>query len=187
LYPQADYDGPPPNYVELELQIVPFLAACAYKLVGIHEGIGRLISVAFGLGTIVVTGAFARWLFRSNVAGLAAAALYAALPGAIYYSRTFMPDTTMVFFFTAATYACCRWFWDEAPASWRGFAPAALLLMFAFLAKPVAVGAASCGGRKPTRCWPSPSSRWRSTGASSTRTPSGIGPAGSCRSTCCRG
>jgi 4-amino-4-deoxy-L-arabinose transferase-like glycosyltransferase len=139
FYPQTDYDGPPPNYVELELQIVPFIAACFYKIFGIHEGIGRAISIAFGLGTIVVTGAFARWLFRSGLAGIAAAAIYAALPGSIYYSRTFMPDTTMVFFLTAAIYACARYFWDEDARSWRGFAPAALLLMVAFLAKPVAV------------------------------------------------
>ncbi len=139
FYPQTDYNGPPPNYVELELQIVPFLAACAYKIVGVHEGIGRLISVAFGLGTIVVTGVFARWLFGSTVAGLAAAAIYTALPGAIYYSRTFMPDTTMVFFLTAAISACTRYLWDEKRASWRGLAPAALLLATAFLAKPVAL------------------------------------------------
>jgi len=139
LYPQADYDGPPPNYVELELQIVPFIAACLYKVFGVHEGIGRLISIVFGLGTIVVTGAFARWLFRSAVAGIAAAAIYAALPGSIYYSRTFMPDTTMVFFLTAAIFACARYFWDEDARSWRGFLPAALLLMLALLAKPVAV------------------------------------------------
>ncbi|MGH7755814.1 MAG: hypothetical protein ACREM8_05950, partial [Vulcanimicrobiaceae bacterium] len=34
--PQVDYDGPPPNYVELELQIVPFLAALLYKVFGVH-------------------------------------------------------------------------------------------------------------------------------------------------------
>jgi hypothetical protein len=139
LYPQADYDGPPPNYVELELQIVPFLAACAYKLVGIHEGIGRLISIAFGLGTIVVTGLFARWLFRSATAGIAAAAIFTALPGSIYYSRTFMPDTTMVFFMTAAIYACVRWIWSDPPGEWRGFAAPSLLLALALLAKPVAL------------------------------------------------
>jgi Dolichyl-phosphate-mannose-protein mannosyltransferase len=139
FFPQADYNGPPPNYVELELQIVPFIAATLYKIFGIHEVFGRLLSVAFGLGTIVVTGAFARRLFRSSVAGLAAAAIYTALPGSIYYSRTFMPDTAMVFFLTAAVYACARYFWDEDPNSWRGLIPAALLLMLAFLAKPVAV------------------------------------------------
>jgi hypothetical protein len=139
FYPQVDYDGSPPNYVELELQIVPFIAACCYKLFGIHEGIGRLISIVFGLGTIIVTGAFARWLFRSTVAGLAAAAIYTALPGSIYYARTFMPDTTMVFFLTAAVYACARSFWDDDARAWRGLIGAALLLMLAFLAKPVAV------------------------------------------------
>jgi hypothetical protein len=139
LYPQTDYDGPAPNYVELELQIVPFITAALYRLFGIHEGFGRLVSIVFGLGTIVVTGAFARWLFRSSVAGLAAAAIYAALPGSIYYSRTFMPDTAMVFFFTAAIFACARSFWDDDPRAWRGLLGGALLLMTAFLAKPVAV------------------------------------------------
>ncbi len=33
FFPQTEYDGPP-NYVELELQIVPFLAATLYKLFG---------------------------------------------------------------------------------------------------------------------------------------------------------
>src|SRR2546423_9563653 len=32
LRPQTDYNGPSPNYVDLELQIVPFLAATLYKL-----------------------------------------------------------------------------------------------------------------------------------------------------------
>ncbi len=45
LAPQTDYDGPPPNYVELELQIVPFLAATLYKIFGVHEIFGRLISL----------------------------------------------------------------------------------------------------------------------------------------------
>ena len=43
LFPQTDYDGPPPNYVDRELQIVPFLAATLYKLFGVHEVFGRLI------------------------------------------------------------------------------------------------------------------------------------------------
>ncbi len=141
LYPQTDYNGPPPNYVELELQIVPWLAGMLYKVVGVHEVIGRLISIAFGTATIIVIALFGRWLFASAIAGLAAAAIYAVIPGAWYYSHTFMPDTTMVFFTTAALYACGRWIVDDK-ASWRGFLPAALLLMAAFLAKPVAVTAA---------------------------------------------
>jgi 4-amino-4-deoxy-L-arabinose transferase-like glycosyltransferase len=142
FFPQTDYDGPPPNYVELELQIVPFLAATLYKLFGVHEVFGRLISIGFGVATIPVLAAFGRWLFRSDLAGVAAAAAFAVLPGAWYYSHTFMPDTAMVFFTTCALYACARWVVEDEARSWRRWWPAALLLMLAFLAKPVAVTAA---------------------------------------------
>ncbi|MBV9439936.1 MAG: glycosyltransferase family 39 protein, partial [Candidatus Eremiobacteraeota bacterium] len=142
LYPQTDYDGPPPNYVELELQIVPFLAATLYKVFGVHETFGRLISLAFGAATIPLVGYFGRWLFRSDLAGGAAAALYAVLPGAWYYSRTFMPDTAMTFFATAALFAAARWIVDGEARSWRRLAVPGMLLATAFLAKPVAVVAA---------------------------------------------
>ena len=142
FFPQTDYNGPPPNYVELELQIVPFIAATFYKLFGVHEVFGRLISLAFGVATIPAIALFGRWLFRSALAGAAAAAAFAVLPGAWYYSHTFMPDTTMVFFLTCALYACARWIVDDEARGLRGWWPAALLLMLAFLAKPVAVTAA---------------------------------------------
>jgi hypothetical protein len=174
LYPQVDYDGPPPNYVELELQIVPFLAATLYKIFGVHEVFGRLISLGLGIATIPVLALFGRWLFSPHpalpggdpgafqsappmaprpqpakpvgspgaLAGVAAAAAFAVLPGAWYYSHTFMPDTAMVFFTTCALYACGRWLIDDEARSWRGWWPAALLLLTAFLAKPVAVTAA---------------------------------------------
>ena len=142
LFPQTDYNGPPPNYVELELQIVPFLAATLYKIFGVHEIFGRLISLAFGVATIPVIAVFGRWLFKSDVAGIAAAAAFAVLPGTWYYSRTFMPDTAMVFFTACALYACARWIVDDDARSWRSWWPAALLLALAFLAKPVAVTAA---------------------------------------------
>jgi hypothetical protein len=139
FFPQVDYNGPPPNYVELELQIVPFLAALLYKLFGVHEVFGRLIAIAFGLGTIVVAGAFARWLFASTIAGIAALAIYAILPGSVYYSRTFQPDVAMVFFLTAALYAYARWIVDDDGRSRTGAAVAAALFAAAFLAKQVAL------------------------------------------------
>ena len=63
MYPQTNYDGPPPNYVELELQIVPFLAASLYKVFGVHAIFGRLITLLFSAGTVAVVGYFGRWLF----------------------------------------------------------------------------------------------------------------------------
>jgi hypothetical protein len=139
FFPQTEYNGPPPNYVELELQIVPFLAATLYKLFGVHEVFGRLIAIAFGVATIALVGAFARWLFASTVAGIAALAVYAVLPGTIYYSRTFQPDGAMVFFLVAALYAYARWVVDDDARPVRGALLAGALLALAFLAKQVAL------------------------------------------------
>ncbi len=138
LHPQADYNGPPPNYVELELQIVPWLAATLYKVFGIHEVFGRLISVAFSLGTVGVLAFFGRWLFARPLAGIAAALAFAIYPGSAYYGRTFMPDTAMTFFLTAAVYAGARWIVVDDARFGRGFAAAAALAALALLAKPVA-------------------------------------------------
>ena len=139
FFPQTEYNGAPPNYVELELQIVPFLAATLYKLFGVHEIFGRLIAIAFGLGTIAVVGFYTRWLFANALAGIVAMAIYAILPGAIYYSRTFQPDGAMVFFLVCALYAWSRWLVDDEGNGWRGALGAASLLALAFLAKQVAL------------------------------------------------
>jgi 4-amino-4-deoxy-L-arabinose transferase-like glycosyltransferase len=139
MYPQTTYDGPPPNYVELELQIVPFLAATLYKLFGIHEIFGRLLSLAFSLMTVVTVAYFARWLFSNAIAGIAAAVFYAVFPGSVYYGRAFMPDTAMIFFLVAALYAATRYLIEDEALAPRGLARTAALLSLAYLAKPVAV------------------------------------------------
>ena len=137
--PQTNYDGPPPNYVELELQIVPFLAATAYKIAGVHEIAGRLISIAFSLATVLVLGLFARRLFASDIAGLLAAGIFAIMPGTLYYGRTFTPDTTMVCFLTLALYLFERFLVEDEIWTWRRALGPALALTFAILAKPVAI------------------------------------------------
>jgi hypothetical protein len=139
FYPQTDYNGAPPHYVELELQIVPFLAATFYKLFGVHEVAGRLTTIAFSLGTVAVLAFFGRWLFASATAGLLAGLFYAVMPGSIYYGRTFTPDTVMVFFITAALYATSRLLiaqerWRPRDVLWCTY-----LLTLALLAKPVAI------------------------------------------------
>jgi hypothetical protein len=139
MYPQTMYSGPPPNYVELELQIVPFIVAAFYKVFGIHEIFGRLVSLAFSLATVATIAYFGRWLFRSAVAGLLAAFFYAVFPGSVYYGRTFMPDAAMVFFLTAALYSVAGHLVEDDSPSWRRLAWPTALLTLAYLAKPVAI------------------------------------------------
>ncbi len=138
MYPQTLYNGPPPNYVELELQIVPFLAASLYKIFGVHEVFGRILTIAFSLATVVTLAYFARWLFRSDVAGVVAAFFYAVFPGSVYYGRTFMPDCAMVFFLTAALYTVTRYLVEDDAFTLSGLTASTALLTLAYLAKPVA-------------------------------------------------
>jgi len=139
LHPQADYNGPGPNYIELELQIVPYTASLLDRLFGVHEIFGRLISLAASLGLVGVVYAFGAWLYRSTIAGLCAATLIAIAPGAIFYGRTFQPDTLMTLLLTAALFMGIRTLVDEPPESWRGITSSTLLLLGALLAKSVAV------------------------------------------------
>jgi hypothetical protein len=108
LSPQTDYDGPPPNYVELELQIVPYAAAQLYRVFGVHEIFARLIVIGLSLGTVVLLYMFGREVFGRR-AGLLAALLFAIAPGAVYYGRTITPDTGMIFFMTGALLFWWRW------------------------------------------------------------------------------
>jgi hypothetical protein len=138
MYPQTTYNGPPPNYVELELQIVPFLAATLYKIFGIHEVFGRLIALAFSLATVATLAYFGRWLFSDAPAGIAAAFFFAVFPGSVYYGRTFMPDAAMVFFLTGGLYVAARLLLEDSALAPRALARSAAMLTLAYLAKPVA-------------------------------------------------
>ncbi|MBC5823505.1 MAG: glycosyltransferase family 39 protein [Candidatus Eremiobacteraeota bacterium] len=134
-YPQTDYDGPPPNYVELELQIVPYLAAQAYRHFGVHETIGRLITVAFSLSTVVLLYALGAAIFSPR-AGLLAAFLFAVAPSAVYYGRTFTPESTMICFSTGVLLFWWRWLERR---HWSDFALAVFFGALAWLAKPPAL------------------------------------------------
>ena len=134
-YPQVDYDGPPPNYIELELQIVPFAAAQLYHVFGVHPTIGRFLVMLFSLGTIVLIFFLGAEL-RSARAGLLAALLLAIAPGAVYYGRTFTPDSVMVFFMTGTLLFWWRWCERRAPGD---FVAALCFGAVAWLAKPPAL------------------------------------------------
>jgi hypothetical protein len=106
FYPQTDYNGPPPNYVELELQIVPFVAAQLYRAFGVHEIFLRLLVIAFSLATIPLVWALGAELYTRR-AGLIAALLYAVSPGPVYYGRAIIPESVMLFFCAGAL----LWWW----------------------------------------------------------------------------
>ena len=94
---------------------MPFFAATLYKVFGIHEIFGRLITpVLQPRRRSSCWRYFARRLGGSTHRGACSPPrLFAVYPGSVYYGRTFMPDTAMVFFLTAALYATTRTLLDR--------------------------------------------------------------------------
>ena len=74
LRPQFNYDGPGENYVQLELQIMPYLSALAFRLLGSQPyWVPRLISLLFFMGSALFVFGIGRRLFRGDLPALWAA------------------------------------------------------------------------------------------------------------------
>jgi 4-amino-4-deoxy-L-arabinose transferase-like glycosyltransferase len=100
LYPQVSWGGPRDAYVSMEFPLLQWLAGMLFHVFGDSELVCRVLAILFSMGTLVaVYGAGAR-LFDA-AAGRAAAFLLAISPSFVFFGRTFISDTPMVFFSAA--------------------------------------------------------------------------------------
>ena len=104
FYPQVNWGGAVQPYVGMEFPLMHWVAAALYFPFGEHAVIGRLVSMAFSVGTIWAVFALGSWLF-GVAAGRAAAFLIAISPSAVFFGRFFISDTPMVFYSVAAVLA----------------------------------------------------------------------------------
>ena len=88
----------------------------------------RLVTVLFGLGTIVLVFLLRRRL--GTVATLSAALLLAVSPGAVYLSRYFIHESLFVFF-TLGIVVACIWAYDTRRPHYLIWAGACAALLFA--------------------------------------------------------
>jgi hypothetical protein len=123
--PEANWGGAH-GYVESEFPLLPALVAVFYDVFGPDDGWGRIVVAAFSVGAVGLTYVLARMLLGIP-AGLAAAMLMAVSPSAVFYGRTFMPDTLMIFFSLAALIAFMRYGEDSRPG-WLALAGVCLTL-----------------------------------------------------------
>src|ERR1044072_6443807 len=108
-YAPANYHGPTLYYFAA---IIPWITKLLFgSAARDHYGLTtfniRLITVLFGLGTIVLVFLLRRRL--GTVATLSAALLLAVSPGAVYLSRYFIHESLFVFF-TLGIVVSCVWF-----------------------------------------------------------------------------
>lgn len=131
LCTQIDVFGKSSGCTIYEFPIVHSLAALLYYVFGVHDIIGRLLSVAFSVGALFLMHRLAR-LFLPSFSALGATTLYALSPTNIYFSRAFMPESSMMFFSVASLYLLLRWLGQPRPLLY--FA-ASLFAGLTFLAK----------------------------------------------------
>ncbi len=131
LWPQVDWVGDEPGYVETELQLLPFTAALLYRVFGETPLVGRGLVILTSLGAIWFVWRLGR-LYFGEPGALYAALFFAAAPLSIVWGQMFMPDMPMVFLSLAGVYYYDLW---TRHSRWLHWALAAVLLSLAVLVK----------------------------------------------------
>ena len=114
-----------------EFPLFTYLVALLYKIFGFDEILGRLVAIAFSMGSIWFLYLLGKRYFDETSA-LVACGLFAVLPFSVYYSRTFMPESAMIFFSISMVYMFARWLDTR---KWSHFILASLFSTLAFLVK----------------------------------------------------
>ena len=132
FYPQVLASGNTEGYIGgSEFNIYPFAVAILYKLFGIHESLGRLVSIIAFCG-----GAFFLYKltrkYAGSTTGLITLLFYTFNPYIFFYSRSFQPESTMLFFSITMLYFFSEWIDKEG---WWRFALMTLCATLAFLTK----------------------------------------------------
>ena len=154
FYPQVDWGGRD-GYVESEFPLVPALAAGLYELFGPQDYLGRVVTMLFSTATIVALFFLATELLGA-AGGLAAAFLFAVSPAAVFFGRTFMPDSPMLFFWVAGVFAFVYHFrTGSRRALWLGSAATTIACLIkvpaVLMLAPIAGAAWQAKGRSALR------------------------------------
>ena len=152
--PQIDWGGRN-GAVESEFPLLPAMVASLYKGLGPQEYLGRIVSVVFSTVTIAGTFVLGAQLLGTS-GGLAAAFLIAASPAAVFFGRTFMPDSMMLCFWVWGVAAFVRYFrTGRLRACWLGSAAIGLACLVKFpgvvMLAPIAGAAWDAKGRAAIR------------------------------------
>lgn len=108
FHPQLEYDGPGPNYSQLELQITTFFIAILFKLGGFKDLYARIVPVFMFLGAVIYLYLLVKRYSGRLMASLTAL-VFSILPMAIYYSRAVQPESAMLLFGVASLYYVSMW------------------------------------------------------------------------------
>ena len=107
-YPQVDWRGDSPGYVESELPAYTYLVALLYRLVGVQEWVGRAVNVGlYALSAALLFRLAARLL--GEPAAVLAVFFYTVVPLSVFFTRTLQGDALMCLGSLTAVFFFLRW------------------------------------------------------------------------------
>ena len=132
FYPQILSGGATEGYIGgTEFHLYPFTVAILYKIFGVHEYLGRLISILAFCGGAFFLYKLSR-KYTNEMIAIIALLFYTFNPYIFFYSRSFQPESTMLFLSITMLYFFSEWI--EKEGRWR-FAIMTLCATAAFLVK----------------------------------------------------
>lgn len=108
LHPRIDWFGNNIAYLALEFPLYNAIVGFLYALLGEHEIFGRLVSILFSAGSMILFYKIARLLFDEKIA-LYSLVFYILCPLSIFYSQTYMPESLMLFLSIGTIYFLLQW------------------------------------------------------------------------------
>ncbi len=114
FWPQIDWGGAGPGYVEMEFPLLPWLGALLQRLVGPYEFLPVLLPLLASFSLVFAIAAVARRIY-GPAAAFWAGAFAAVSPQAAWYTATFIPDGTMVLSSVLGVLFLLRWATTQRP------------------------------------------------------------------------
>jgi 4-amino-4-deoxy-L-arabinose transferase-like glycosyltransferase len=112
FFPQIDWRGDTPGYVESEFHIYPFAVSILYSIFGFNDLWGRFLSIIFSFFTVYGIYILTKKIISEKTA-LWASFIYAIIPLNVFYGRAFMPESLLLMCSIYGIYFFYRWTENE--------------------------------------------------------------------------
>lgn len=129
--PRIDWRGDGPGFTEMEMPLVPWLMSRLYLIFGVHELIGRLLSLLFSLCALFVFSCIAR-KFLPGPAALIATLFVVVSHEMLIVATAILPEALMLLCYLLAIYFFIDWYERK---TWFSFALATGSFSTAMLVK----------------------------------------------------
>lgn len=131
FYPRIDWRGSGPGFTEMEFPIVPWIMAQVFRVFGIHEIVGRLLSLACMLSSLFVFRKLALKLLPEPAA-FAATLFFLVSHEIVMVATAIQPESLMFLCYLLAAYCFLDWYESQ---SWFSYGFAAFSFACAILVK----------------------------------------------------